>query len=338
VNNRLTRFLLLVLILVLVVILCSSCKNSNKNVVGNNQTGEEDYELIKAQILNEIKSKSNIQNIVMSDIRKIQGTYYVVVEENSEDMLNRYFKLWKYNKDKESELLLEGKKIKLLTKDNYYYVNYYKDFDGKFKNEIIKYDNNNEEYEKKIYVGESLEFNISPNNEYMCVENNNEIIILNNNDEIVFEQVLYNNSGNVEENSGVEIKINDWTKDSKQLWVATGLHAWLTTFHIIDVEKLTIKTIHSDKAYGISEIDLNTDNGCIVYSTHPEFLDVDSYNEFLNSKTIVYLYLKNLLTNEEIQISTSITKKFNPKWIGDKTIEYNDTVSEGRIIYNMDNY
>jgi len=67
-------------------------------------------------------------------------------------------------------------------------------------------------------------------------------------------------------------------------------------------------------------------------------LDVDSYNEFLNSKAIVYLYLKNLLTNEKIQISTSITKKFNPKWIDDKTIEYNDTVSEGRIIYKMDNY
>jgi hypothetical protein len=50
----------------------------------------------------------------------------------------------------------------------------------------------------------------------------------------------------------------------------------MSTFHIIDVEKLTIETIHSDKSYGISEIDLNADNGCIVYSTNPEFLDVDS--------------------------------------------------------------
>ena len=75
--------------------------------------------------------------------------------------------------------------------------------------------------------------------------------------------------------------------------------------------------------------------GWICYSDFPFFLDIDTYNDFKQSKKEVHLYLWNLFTDEKILIETSIANEFSPIWIDDYTFEYNDPITKLRNLYKL---
>ena len=118
----------------------------------------------------------------------------------------------------------------------------------------------------------------------------------------------YNNAENVYDEHPVEVKFIKWSKDNTKLWVATGWNAYVMAFHLIDIENSTLETYYAGESYGITEIDLNPNNGSIVYSTKPEFYESGTYDEFMQNQTPVYLYFLNLYTGEKIEIAKSITK------------------------------
>lgn len=311
--------------------------NDIENAVGGKINNKEDSEITVEQIINDIKIESGItEDIELSDIKKIQDTYYVVVKVNKAEIIDQYYMLWKYNKTK--EMLLKGKVIEILTLNNYYFVNYRENFSDNSNYRITKYNHNDESYKKIIYEGKSLEFSFSPNNEYILIQDDNEIIILDENYEILFNNKVYNNAENVYDHHPVEVKFISWSKDNKQLWVATGYNAYVMTFHRIDIENSTLNTYYSGEGYGITEIALNPDNGCIAYSTKPEFYESGAYDEFMQNQTKVYLYFLNLQTNEKIEISSSVTRGFRPEWINNKEFEYNDPNGFTRLTFNIDDY
>ncbi len=298
---------------------------------------KESHAEILDRIINDIKNESEIyKDIKLADIKKIQDTYYVVVKVNEAEMTDHDYMLWKY--DMSPEPLLTGNAIDILSKGNYYFVSYRESLEYGTKHTITKHDNNDRNYEKIIYEGGFSKFSFSPNNDYMCIQNDNEVIILNKDYEIIFKNKLYNNAENIEDGHYVDMQFISWTKDNKKLWVATGYHAYVTAFHLIDIENSSQDTFFTGENYGITEISLNPNNSCIVYSTKPEFYESGAYDEFHNNKTIVYLYFLNLETNEKIEISKSVTKGFSPKWISNKEFEYNNPDGFTRLIFNIDDY
>lgn len=336
------------LFLIISVIILSSCsaktddklndKKDSENIA-EEKLSKSNTEITVEQIINEIKIESEIkEDVELSDIKKIQDTYYAVVKVNTAELSDQYYMLWKYD-GLAAELLLKGKIIEILTSDNYYFVNYCESFSGSNNYRIVKYDHNDENYEKVIYQGDSLKFSFSPNSEYMCIQDNNEIIILDKNHEILFKNKLYNNAENADDGfHPVEIKFIGWKKDNKKLWVATGWSPHVMAFHLIDIENSNIDTFYSGESYNLIDIALNPDNNCIVYSTYPGFYESGAYDEFMNNETKIYLYLLNIITGEKIEISTSVTKKFEPEWVSDKIIEYNDPDGFTRLTFNIDGY
>ncbi len=313
-----------VFLLIFLVLILSSCsfqtdnkasdKNNLENVEGlnaedaaegqNNENTDEEFNNkenhadILDRIINDIKNESEIyKDIKLTDIKKIQDTYYVLVKVNEAEMTDHDYMLWKY--DMSPKLLLIGNAIDILTLDNYYYISYRESLEYGTACTITKYDNNDEKYEKVIYEGDFSKFSFSPNNYYMYIQNDNEVIILGKDFQILFKNKLYNNAENIEDGHYVDMQFISWTKDNKKLWVATGYHAYVMTFHLIDIENSTLDTFYTGESYGIAEIALNPDNSCIAYSTKPEIYDSDAYDEFHANQTIVYLYFLNLETNEK---------------------------------------
>jgi hypothetical protein len=322
-------------------------QNTEEEKVNNNAIEIEEkvidnkgHDEILEQVIKDIKVESGVkEDIELSDIKRIQDTYYVVVKVNKPDIVDSYYMLWKYNDAK--EMLLKGNIIEIEASDNYYFVNYREDLNSNCK--IIRYNHDDESYEKVIYEGSTLKFDFSPNNKYMFIQDyynldNNEIIVLDENYENLFNGKLYNNAENVYDEHPVEVKFIKWSKDNTKLWVTTGWNAYVMAFHLIDIENSTLETYYAGESYGITEIDLNPNNGSIVYSTKPEFYESGTYDEFMQNQTPVYLYFLNLYTGEKIEIAKSITKGFSPKWISNKIIEYNDPDGFMRLTFNIDDY
>jgi hypothetical protein len=69
----------------------------------------------------------------------------------------------------------------------------------------------------------------------------------------------------------------------------------------------------------------------IAFSDYPAMYDVDSAQEYERSGAKVNLVVYDLKTKAQEQIATSITKKFEPKWIDENTLEYNNPNGTGRL-------
>ena len=80
-----------------------------------------------------------------------------------------------------------------------------------------------------------------------------------------------------------------------------------------------------------SEFDLNSTKEKIVFSNFPHFYDVDSAKAYEQSGAKVDLTVYDLNTKSQQIIATSVAKAFEPKWIDENTLEYNNPNGEGRL-------
>ena len=89
-------------------------QNTEEEKVNNNAIEIEEkvidnkgHDEILEQVIKDIKVESGVkEDIELSDIKRIQDTYYVVVKVNKPDIVDSYYMLWKYNDAK--EMLLKG--------------------------------------------------------------------------------------------------------------------------------------------------------------------------------------------------------------------------------------
>ncbi len=79
------------------------------------------------------------------------------------------------------------------------------------------------------------------------------------------------------------------------------------------------------------DADLNVVSEKVASSNHPPLFDVDSANEFYESGKTVTLTVYDLKTKTEQQIATAVAKLFNPEWIDEVTLEYDDPNGKGRL-------
>jgi hypothetical protein len=66
------------------------------------------------------------------------------------------------------------------------------------------------------------------------------------------------------------------------------------------------------------------------------FFDVTSAQEFEDGINTVTLFVYDFNTQTEKVIATSISKLFHPRWLDDRTIEYDDPSGEGKIVVTLD--
>ncbi len=297
-----------------------------------------------SKIINSYKNNENIQNDIIEKsssavqdilhVKESDGTYYIVLKVNGYGNTQ----LWKYTGEPFATLLEEGVNINIETRDSYLYCAVEKNIDtNEYKEEVIKFDNDSNK--NLIYEGKNVEISTSPDGEYLIIIENPEaqielkdmdsknirnLKILDRNDKIIYDEVIPSKLH-------TELKPLDWNKS--KFWATFNYVSGHPEFLIMDTKTLNYEIIENKADYFESE--LNIKMGWICYSDFPFFLDIDTYNDFKQSKKEVHLYLWNLFTDEKILIETSIANEFSPIWIDDYTFEYNDPITKLRNLYKL---
>ncbi len=114
-------------------------------------------------------------------------------------------------------------------------------------------------------------------------------------------------------------------------WLVEGVGAELPYLVKVEVPGLSV-TKFDLHALGIGpEDDFEPAKGRIVASDFPPLYDSETADEFGASKATVTLFVYDLKTKRKQVIATSVTKQFNPKWVGDNTVEYDNPNGKVRL-------
>ena len=127
-----------------------------------------------------------------------------------------------------------------------------------------------------------------------------------------------------------------WSDNSENLWGILAEGSWIETIFSINIGTWEVKKYSTGNLPLGLEFELNANRGILLFSDYPILLDVFSESEYNSSKKSVKLYVYDLDTQRQQTISTSITKRFNPKWLDDNTIEFDSPNGNGRQIYKID--
>lgn len=289
---------------------------------------EAEANVIKAEA--DTKSDFRVHDIL--HIKELNGTYYIVVYISGDETGG--VQLWKYNGKSFAALLAEGIDINIEIRDPYLYCTVTKCI-GKdeYKEEVIKFD-----YEGNkilIYEGRNVEISVSPNGEYFIIienpyflnrnsESERNLKILDRNDKVVFDEAI---------DSKMVTDIEPYGWNENEFWAMFRYGPGIPELLILNADTHEYE-VRENKA-DFDDLDINMKNGWICYSDFPLFFDIDSYNEFKESKKDVTLYLYNLFTDEKIYIETSISKEFMPRWVDEYTFEYSDPNSDQRLRYTL---
>jgi hypothetical protein len=123
----------------------------------------------------------------------------------------------------------------------------------------------------------------------------------------------------------------DWSDDSRVLWIETDGPA-IASFSSLASPSWQVTMFDlTGVSIGRAENELNPNTGKVVFSDLPMFFAVDQQDEFKASGKAVTLYVYDLASQNLQEIAVSTAKEFDPLWLDDTTIEYNDPAGEGRI-------
>jgi hypothetical protein len=94
---------------------------------------------------------------------------------------------------------------------------------------------------------------------------------------------------------------------------------------------------YSVKKYDLVGLDAGTEFALdvstqkLAFTDYPVFMDEYMYKQWKDKESEVTLRVYDLDTEEQEEIATSITKEFEPEWIEDNLLEYNDPDGSGRL-------
>jgi hypothetical protein len=186
-----------------------------------------------------------------------------------------------------------------------------------------------------LYTIKGLDFRVSPDEAYVAISGGDEtvgenLVILDNQggvlQEFIADQVLTGPA-----DTPLMVGLVDWSDDSSTLWVKTNGPVLASYSRLLAPSWQVAMFDLSGVPIGRAENELNPNTGKVVFSDMPMFFAADQYDEFKASEKAVTLYIYDLVTQSLQEIAASTAKEFEPLWLDDSTIEYNDPVGEGRL-------
>lgn len=262
-------------------------------------------------LLNEVNNYNNqinLKNIEINSLLKF------VKNSNEDNVYNGHYHFMEINKD-------------------YVYLIKRVGFDSESENwidELWRYDLNGRK--NKLYSCNNLDFRASPFNDVITIIEDNHLVFI---DERGKEIIKFDIEDMNIKDKDLTIFPYGWSDDGTQFWGKLSNTYDVNYFFNVDLDNIEVKT------YDVSNLDfnidysLNTNTGILCYSDYPMLLDDVSEKDFMDSNKEVILKTYNLKTKEEITLDKSITKEFQPKWLNENTIEYNDPKGIDRINKNL---
>ncbi len=204
--------------------------------------------------------------------------------------------------------------------------------DDDWADELWKYDS--AKNGKKLFSSQGLFFLVSPSEERIGISSDEKLFFIDTEGEQLKQYSSEELDANPADKPG-NLDILEWSSDSQRLW---GWHTFgpiPASYYEIDINSWQVRKYDVSALNLGTEGNLNTETRKIVYSDYPAMFDVDSLEDFEASGKKVTLYLYDFITKENKEITTSIVKRFNPKWLDNNRVEYNDPDGEGRLMYSL---
>lgn len=192
--------------------------------------------------------------------------------------------------------------------------------DDDWIDELWRYDTSGNGY--KLFSSKGLNFTPIENEKYIVIDTNDEISIIDVSGKIIKQfpvEELY-------VNEDVPI-ISVYAYLNNQLWLDNTFGPSLMGFTKIDLTSYDISKIDLTELPIGPEYALNMSTGKIAGSNYPALLDSISAEDFYSSNEVITLIVYDPNTKEQEIIDTSITKRFNPHWIDENTLQYSNPES-----------
>src|SRR3989344_8725381 len=186
---------------------------------------------------------------------------------------------------------------------------------------------NQQKQGQKLYSVRGLDFRVSDDEKMIAIVTNEEFNLLNN------------SGGKIKTFQSSEVVANPqnspmfgflaWGTNS--IWLDNTFGPSLAGLVKIDTQTYSITKYDLSGLPAGPEFVINVYKEKIAFSNYPAMFDVDSAQEYERSGAKVNLIVYDLKTKTQQQIATSITRKFEPKWIDENPPEYNNPNGTGRL-------
>lgn len=185
----------------------------------------------------------------------------------------------------------------------------------------------------KLYSMRGLDFRVSPQADLIVIEDDGDFLFFRTKTIVYqFSKSQLHDENNTENDALV--KLLSWSDNGINLW---GLVTFTMQPIIFKINTNTWQV----KKYDVSELnlsyrdfDLQPNTGKIVYSDYPFLIDSISADQFRTEQKPVTLYVYDLATSERRAIAAS-TQQFNPLWIDESTIEFDNPENNERTTIDL---
>lgn len=186
---------------------------------------------------------------------------------------------------------------------------------------------NQQKQGQKLYSVRGLDFRVSDDEKMIAIVTNEEFNLLNNSG----IKIKTFQSSEVVANPQNSPMFGFLAWGTNSIWIDNTIGPSLTGLAKIDTQTYSITKYDLSGLPAGPEFTINVYKEKIAFSNYPAMFDVDSAQEYERSGAKVNLVVYDLKTKAQQQIATSITKKFEPKWIDENTLEYNNPNGTGRL-------
>lgn len=206
------------------------------------------------------------------------------------------------------------------------------DYSGQYKEELWKI--RPDGMSRMIYATISgLDFRVSPDESLIAVTDEFVLKLIDQTGQMVKQYTLDDLCIVPYDPTSTLTDILQWTSDGKgffgNIFMPSG---GVDSLYKVDTGTWDVAKYDLSKlTYGFSDRALNPMGSLYTYSTYPLIMDADIQKGFEDSRKKVTLYVYDLDTKKITEIASSAAKRFNPVWIDDNTLEYDNPDGSGRI-------
>lgn len=186
---------------------------------------------------------------------------------------------------------------------------------------------NQQKQGQKLYSVRGLDFRVSDDEKMIAIVTNEEFNLLNNSGNKI--KTFQSNEVVANPQNSPMFGFLAWGLNS--IWLDNTFGPSLTGLAKVDITNYAVTKYDLSELPAGPEFTINVYKEKIAFSNYPAMFDVDSAQEYERSGAKVNLIVYDLKTKAQQQIATSTVKKFEPKWIDENTLEYNNPNGTGRL-------
>jgi|GEM_PF-1643279 len=194
-----------------------------------------------------------------------------------------------------------------------------------WKDELWRY--NQQKQGQKLYSVRGLDFRVSDDEQIIAIVTNEELNLLNNSG----NKIKTFQSSEVVANSQNSPMFGFLAWGPKSILLDNTFGSRLAGLTKIDTTNYAVTKYDLSGLPTGPEFAINVYKEKIVFSNYPAMFDADSAQEYERSGAKVNLVVYDLKSKAQQTIATSIVKQFEPKWIDENTLEYNNPNGTGRL-------